>query len=263
MELVINYDIPLEEEYYVHRIGRTGRNGKTGKAYTFVVGREKYKLFNIERYAKTKIIPGNIPTDKEMQSIKSQKILGKIQNIVDNEKYMENPMIDDIYQKLGCNNENEKLTKALLQMAIGDETIIYRLNTSLPKENDNRINAFDNNRNKKKERALKRKEVKNGISVDSAKNMEELKRNKKNNVEKGYKRFFVSLGKLDKVKVNDIVGGITANTEIAGGQIGKIDIMDKFSFVEIPDKFEKTFLDSMNGKSIKGKKVRIEVANKK
>ena len=49
LELVINYDIPQEEEYYVHRIGRTGRNGKIGKAYTFVVGKEKSKLLNIQK----------------------------------------------------------------------------------------------------------------------------------------------------------------------------------------------------------------------
>lgn len=57
LELVINYDIPQEEEYYVHRIGRTGRNGNFGKAYTFVVGKEKSKLISIAKFAKTKINP--------------------------------------------------------------------------------------------------------------------------------------------------------------------------------------------------------------
>src|SRR5574344_2054998 len=51
LNLVINYDIPQEEEYYVHRIGRTGRNGKIGKAYTFITGKEKNKLYSIQRYA--------------------------------------------------------------------------------------------------------------------------------------------------------------------------------------------------------------------
>lgn len=56
LELVINYDIPQEEEYYVHRIGRTGRNGNIGKAYTFVVGKEKSKIYSIQKYANTKIL---------------------------------------------------------------------------------------------------------------------------------------------------------------------------------------------------------------
>ncbi len=53
---VYNYDMPQDEEYYVHRIGRTGRAGKTGKAYTFVTGREHWKLRDIQKYTKTKIV---------------------------------------------------------------------------------------------------------------------------------------------------------------------------------------------------------------
>jgi ATP-dependent RNA helicase DeaD len=77
------------------------------------------------------------------------------------------------------------------------------------------------------------------------------------------KRFFVSLGRLDKVKAKDFVGSITANTSITGNEIGKIDIMDKFSFVEIPGEYEHKFVKIMNGKTIKGKEVRVELANKK
>jgi ATP-dependent RNA helicase DeaD len=55
LDLVINFDLPQEQEYYVHRIGRTGRNGKSGKAISFVVGKELRALKDIERYAKTKI----------------------------------------------------------------------------------------------------------------------------------------------------------------------------------------------------------------
>ena len=57
VEAVFNYDIPQDDEYYVHRIGRTGRAGREGIAFNFVVGREVYKLRDIQRYCKTKIIP--------------------------------------------------------------------------------------------------------------------------------------------------------------------------------------------------------------
>ena len=70
LELVINYDIPQELEYYVHRIGRTGRNGKDGIAYTFYTGKEKFKLREIEKYANTKIKSGKIPTLKEVAEVK-------------------------------------------------------------------------------------------------------------------------------------------------------------------------------------------------
>lgn len=151
LELVVNYDVPQEEEYYVHRIGRTGRNGKEGKAYTFVVGREKNKLFEIERYAKTRIEPGEIPTDNEMQAIKSNKILARIQDTVFAEEYLENKMIDEIYNKLQKSGDSEKLTKALLHMAIGGETVINRLNTSLPKEKKKKIKKIE----KKEQEKLK------------------------------------------------------------------------------------------------------------
>ena len=83
LELVINYDIPQEEEYYVHRIGRTGRNGKIGKAYTFVVGKEKSKLLNIQKYANTKIIKGKIPTLEEINKVKNQKIVDNIEEMIE------------------------------------------------------------------------------------------------------------------------------------------------------------------------------------
>ncbi len=62
VEAVFNYDIPQDDEYYVHRIGRTGRAGREGIAFNFVVGREVYKLRDIQRYCKTKIIPQAIPS---------------------------------------------------------------------------------------------------------------------------------------------------------------------------------------------------------
>ena len=62
VEAVFNYDLPQDDEYYVHRIGRTGRAGRTGKAFTFIVGKEAYKLRDIERYCKTKMKAQRIPS---------------------------------------------------------------------------------------------------------------------------------------------------------------------------------------------------------
>jgi len=62
VEAVFNYDMPQDEEYYVHRIGRTGRAGKSGRAFTFVTGREIYKLRDIQKYIKTKIKLNPVPS---------------------------------------------------------------------------------------------------------------------------------------------------------------------------------------------------------
>ena len=75
VEAVFNYDLPQDDEYYVHRIGRTGRAGRTGIAFSFVVGREVYKLRDIQRYCKTKIIPQAVPSLDDITEIKAEKIL--------------------------------------------------------------------------------------------------------------------------------------------------------------------------------------------
>ncbi|MBQ2238757.1 MAG: DEAD/DEAH box helicase, partial [Lachnospiraceae bacterium] len=74
VDAVFNYDIPQDEEYYVHRIGRTGRAGRVGKAFSFVVGKEVYKLKDIQRYCKTKIKAKPIPSMDDVMATKLDKI---------------------------------------------------------------------------------------------------------------------------------------------------------------------------------------------
>ena len=83
IDIVFNYDIPQDEEYYVHRIGRTGRAGKTGKAFTFCVGKEIYKLRDIMRYTKTKITQQKLPTLSDIEEMKTNIFLEKIKGIID------------------------------------------------------------------------------------------------------------------------------------------------------------------------------------
>jgi ATP-dependent RNA helicase DeaD len=68
---VYNYDMPQDEEYYVHRIGRTGRAGKTGKAYTFATGREHWKLRDIQKYTRTKIVQRQLPTLADVEEVRT------------------------------------------------------------------------------------------------------------------------------------------------------------------------------------------------
>jgi ATP-dependent RNA helicase DeaD len=68
---VYNYDMPQDEEYYVHRIGRTGRAGRTGKAYTFVTGREHWKLRDIQKYTKTKIVQRQLPSLADVEEVRT------------------------------------------------------------------------------------------------------------------------------------------------------------------------------------------------
>lgn len=78
VEAVINYDIPQDIEYYVHRIGRTGRAGRSGRSFTLVVGREIYKIKEIEKTCHTKIKARTIPTSRDITAAKSEKILNDV-----------------------------------------------------------------------------------------------------------------------------------------------------------------------------------------
>ena len=78
IDAVFNYDIPNDEEYYVHRIGRTGRAGKTGKSYTFISGREWRKIKDIQRYTKAKIKMINAPTKFDIEDGKLSELLKKV-----------------------------------------------------------------------------------------------------------------------------------------------------------------------------------------
>jgi ATP-dependent RNA helicase DeaD len=78
VEAVFNYDVPNNEEYYVHRIGRTGRAGKTGQAFTFVSGKEIYQLRDIQRYTRVRIEQQKIPSLSEVEEVKRDIFLERL-----------------------------------------------------------------------------------------------------------------------------------------------------------------------------------------
>jgi len=85
VEAVFNYDIPQEDEYYVHRIGRTGRAGRMGRSFTFAKGKEVYKIKNIMRYCKTKIYAMPVPSRNDVNQIRIERAMNKIETIIEEE----------------------------------------------------------------------------------------------------------------------------------------------------------------------------------
>lgn len=120
VEAVFNYDVPQDDEYYVHRIGRTGRAGREGRAFTLIVGREAYKLRDIMRYCKTKIKAQPIPSLNDVTAVKAEKIMDKLKTIIENEDLTK--MVDLIESRV---NEEEftslDIAAALLKMIMGDD----------------------------------------------------------------------------------------------------------------------------------------------
>lgn len=120
VEAVFNYDLPQDDEYYVHRIGRTGRAGRTGMAFSFVVGREAYKLRDIMKYCKTKIVLQRVPSLNDVVNTKYDKIMDQIRNMVQEEELTS--VIEMLEKRL---NEEDftalDMAAALFKMALGTE----------------------------------------------------------------------------------------------------------------------------------------------
>ncbi len=120
VEAVINYDVPQDIEYYVHRIGRTGRAGKTGRSFTFVEGRELFRIREIERLCHTQIEEKRLPGAGKVMKAKAEKLLDKVWELKDSEdmelmeKFLKRKM-----EKEGC--DEMSLAAALLKYYVGDK----------------------------------------------------------------------------------------------------------------------------------------------
>lgn len=120
VEAVYNYDVPEDIEYYVHRIGRTGRAGKTGRSFTLVVGREAYKVRDIERVCHTKIKERKIPSAADITARKAAKILKEATDVIDNEdigrsmEYILEAVAQGQYSAV-------QIAAAFMKMKLGDE----------------------------------------------------------------------------------------------------------------------------------------------
>lgn len=130
VEAVFNYDVPQDDEYYVHRIGRTGRAGRSGRAFTLVVGREIYKLKDIQRYCKTRIKRQPIPSVEDITEIKAEKVLEKAGGVIESENL--GRVIDILEEHL---DEKEysalEMAAALLLQQMGENA-----EGNFPKEED-------------------------------------------------------------------------------------------------------------------------------
>ena len=257
VEAVFNYDIPQDDEYYVHRIGRTGRAGREGKAFSLVVGKEVYKLRDIQRYCKTKIIPQAIPSLDDITDIKVEKTMDQVRDMLENcdlsqmVNIIEQKLIEEDYTALD-------LAAALLKMNMGEdnEDIIdnfeparslddldrySRSGRRYGRDGSGRDGNFRNSRSRRRG-AVDRAAVDYVIGDDMA-------------------RLFVNIGRNQNVNPGDILGAIAGESGIPGRVVGSIDMYDGYTFVEVPRRYSDQVLKAMENAKIKGKKVRIERAN--
>ena len=120
VEAVYNYDVPEDIEYYVHRIGRTGRAGKTGRSFTLVVGREAYKIRDIERVCHTKIKERKIPGAADIMQRKAAKILKEAADVIEQQDISR--AMEYILDETALGQYSAvQIAAAFMQMKLGEE----------------------------------------------------------------------------------------------------------------------------------------------
>ena len=217
VDIVFNYDLPQDEEYYVHRIGRTGRAGKSGLALSFISGREVYKLKDIERYCKTKILAKPIPSLDDVKNTKMDGIFDKIKEMIEADEHR--AMLDMVEEHVNQEDYTSMdMAAALLKMIVGD---------TLDRIDEVENFHFDEN-------------------ADTSRMV----------------RLFINVGKKDKITPANILGAIAGESGMPGRLVGAIDMMDNYTFVDVPAKHAEAVLAAMNDNVlIKGRKVNVEKAN--
>ncbi|WP_337550500.1 DEAD/DEAH box helicase [Clostridium sp.] len=237
VEAVFNYDVPQDDEYYVHRIGRTGRAGREGKAFNLVVGKEVYKLREIQRYCKTRIIPQAIPSLDDVTSIKADKILDQVGEVLQDSDLSK---VIDIVEKRVLEEDYTTLdlAAALLKMMMGEE------GEELLEENRPLRELEDLEDESRRSRGGRNGRGSRGRNEDVA-------------------RLFINIGKNQGIRSGDILGAIAGESGMPGRMVGSIDMFDNYTFVEVPREHADVVLQAMRGAKIKGKNVHMEKANRK
>ncbi len=275
---VINYDIPLDEEYYVHRIGRTGRAGKSGKAFTLVVGSERNRLREIMNYTKVKIDKGVIPTFTDVVGIKKGMFIERVKETIE-EGGLE--LFEDVLEGLhhaGCSTE--QVVSALVKMNMGvaknefaDENLDGEFERQSRKygrdDRGGRDRDWDRRGTGRFERGGDRGDRRGGDRRDRDRDRGGDRGPRVDREGKPYRsdanmvKLFVNIGFNEKISPSNIVGAFAGETGIPGAALGHIQIENRHTYVDIPKEYVKDVLDKMVGASIKGKRVMVEVAKGK
>ena len=296
IEAVFNYDIPQDDEYYVHRIGRTGRAGRSGTAYSLVVGREVYKLREIQRYCRTKIIPQALPSLGDLTERKADKILDRALERIGAEDGLEK--YRDILDRRIFEDEVSSMdfAAALLAIAMGRiEDVDLSREEQLPRSLDDldrgrrdryadggfegrgrgRYGADGGYRGRggryASEDGADRGE--RYASPDGSRRVYEasgdgrerlsgkrLKVRRRGEIESGMVRLFINVGRNQNVRPGDIVGAIAGEAGISGRLVGAIDLHESYAFVDVDREYAERVLKAMRKATIRGLNVRMEKA---
>ena len=221
IKLVINYDFPFDSETYTHRIGRTGRAGRTGEAILFVNKREKHFLRGLENSTKSKIEELEIPNNKIINEKRLDKLTkdlntySRFEEGIDDNKSLIIDILDTL--KFKYSMDPEKIAMAAINLAIGDKPFFV-------KEDESWISKQKSFNSEKSFRSHIRSKNSN------------RKSSYQNN---GFETFKFNFGRNNNIRVGNIISSICNATNLNGKSIGKIQIFNDYSLVDLPKNLKK------------------------
>lgn len=234
---VINYGLPDDIESYTHRSGRTGRAGKKGTSISIIHTRERYKVREIEKIIQKEFVDGTLPAAKEICSKQLFKVMDEILKVDVNEEEIE-PFIKDINRHFEF-IDKEDIIKKIISMTFNRFLEYYANAPEIEKPSGKRSDRESDrgSRNSRGERTRKTPRT----------------------PETGYKRLFINLGKDDGFYPGEVMQFINKN--VHGRQaVGHIDLLSKFSYIEVPEKDATKVMNALSGATYKGREVRCNDA---
>jgi ATP-dependent RNA helicase DeaD len=230
---VINYGLPDDTESYTHRSGRTGRAGKTGTSIAIINMREKGKMREIEKIIQKKFDAGVLPTGQQICEKQLLKMVDEIEKVKVEEEEIAS-FLPEVYRKLEW-LEKEDIIKRMVAREFNHLLGYYRNAEEIEVPTDSR-----------KER--NRDEAGNGRQKRSRK------------AEAGFTRLFLNLGKSDNFFASQVIDLVNRNVRGQKVNIGRIDLMQNYSFFEVDEKQASDVIAALNRAKVNGRKVTVEVA---
>ena len=244
---VFNYDVPMDNESYIHRIGRTGRAGKKGHAILFVTGGQKNRLRSIERATRQPIEIVQVPTADEVNEVRKKTFLAAI------DKTVEERDLSFFKQMLHDHAETSGADVVDIAAALADQLQQGRsfFAAELPKAR-RRDNEGGRDRNDRGGRDRFDRNDRGG---------QQDRRRKSGPARGGMQRYRIEVGRADNVKPGNIVGAVANEGGIDGDQIGPISIYDDYSTVDLPDGMPADIFQLLRKVRVAGKQLQLTRAS--
>jgi ATP-dependent RNA helicase DeaD len=245
IKIVFNYDLPMDDEYYVHRIGRTGRAGKAGQAFTLIQGnRQLAQLRNTMRYTKCEILQKPLPTLAELKELQMEELCDKISAFMDSNDFSQYvPALERL--------TGEKYTATDIAAAMIAMTVKQKVQTDDIPANFNEFDMREEPFGRSPRNAGR-----NGPKRDGQNNPQGLKKREYNN--ENMTGIRISIGRKDRITPNHILGAAAGETGLPGKLFGAINIQDTYSTIDVPKEHKKIVVQKLNKSKINGKIITAE-----